>query len=189
MPEEPEAKGMLALMLYAEARRAARRDAGGAYVPLEEQDATLWDDKKIAVAEGLLREASRSGPTGRYQLEAAIQSSHTARRLTGRSNWPVVVRLYDHLLALTGSPVVVLNRAMALAEIEGPEAALAVIEPLGGDKRMLSYQPYWAAKGYLLARTGAQPEAAEAYRVAIGLSTDDAVRAYLRGKLARLQQD
>jgi Family of unknown function (DUF6596) len=129
MPDEPEAKGMLALMLYAEARRAARRDASGAYVPLEEQDATLWDDGQIAVAEGLLREASRSGPTGRYQLEAAIQSAHTARRLTGRSNWPVVVQLYDHLLALTGSPVVVLNRAVALAEIEGPEAALAAIEP------------------------------------------------------------
>ena len=83
MPEEPEAKGMLALMLYAEARRAARRDATGAYVPLEEQDATLWDDGQIAVAEGLLREASRSGPTGRYQLEAAIQSAHTARRVDG----------------------------------------------------------------------------------------------------------
>ncbi len=141
MPEEPEAKGMLALMFYAEARRAARRDASGAYVPLEEQDATLWDDGQIAVAEDLLREASRSGPTGRYQLEAAIQSAHTVRRLTGRSNWPVVVQLYDHLLALTGSPVVVLNRAVALAEIEGPEAALAAIEPLGADKRMLGYQP------------------------------------------------
>ena len=141
MPEEPEAKGMLALMFYAEARRAARRDAAGAYVPLEEQDATLWDASQIALAEGLLREASRSGPTGRYQLEAAIQSAHTARRLTGRSNWSVVVQLTIILLALTGSPVVVLNRAVALAEIDGPEAALAVIEPLSADARMLGYQP------------------------------------------------
>ena len=109
--------------------------------------------------------------------------------MTGRSNWPVVVQLYDHLLALTESPVVVLNRAVALAEIEGPEAALAAIEPLGADTRMLSYQPYWAARGHLLASIGADADAAEAYRVAIGLSTDEAVRAYLRGKLSELQQD
>jgi RNA polymerase sigma-70 factor, ECF subfamily len=186
MPEEPEAKGMLALMFYAEARRVARRDTAGAYVPLEDQDTTLWDATQIALAEGLLHEASRAGPTGRYQLEAAIQSAHTARRLAGRSNWSVVVRLYDHLLALTGSPVVVLNRAVALAEVEGPEGALAAIEPLGADKRMLGYQPYWAAKGHLLARTGADADAAEAFRVAIGLTTDEAVRAYLRGRLAAL---
>jgi len=189
MPGEPEAKGMLALMLYAEARRAARRDAAGAYVPLEDQDATLWDHEQIAVAEALLREASRSGPTGRYQLEAAIQSAHTARRMTGQSNWPVVVQLYDHLLALTESPVVLLNRAVALAEVEGPKAALAAIEPLADDPRMRSYQPYWAARGHLLARVGANGDAAEAFRVAIGLSSDEAVRAYLRGKLAALQED
>jgi RNA polymerase sigma-70 factor (ECF subfamily) len=188
MPEEPEAKGMLALMLYAEARRAARRDAAGAYVPLEEQDATLWDSEQIAVAESLLRDASRSGPTGRYQLEAAIQSAHTARRLTGQSNWPVVVQLYDHLLALTESPVVVLNRAVALAQVEGPEAALAAMAPLAAETRMRSYQPYWAARGHLLASIGANADAAEAFRVAIGLSTDDAVRAYLRAKLPGLQR-
>lgn len=186
MPEEPEAKGMLALMFYAEARRSARRDAAGAYVPLGEQDSNLWDPSQIALAERLLDEANRSGPTGRYQLEAAIQSAHIARRLNGLSTWSAVVQLYDHLLALTGSPVVVLNRAVALAEIEGPEAALAAIEPLGADRRMLGYQPYWAARGHLLARTGANPAAAEAYRVAIGLTTDEAVRAYLRSKLAEL---
>jgi RNA polymerase sigma-70 factor (ECF subfamily) len=136
-------------------------------LPLEEQDATLWHTTQIGLAESLLREASRSGPTGRYQLEAAIQSAHTARRLTGRSNWSVVVQLYDHLLALTGSPVVVLNRAVALAEIDGPEAALAAIEPLNSDTRMIGYQPFWAAKGHLLARTGTHVDAAEAYRVAI----------------------
>ena len=187
MPEEPEAKGMLALMFYAEARRAARRDAAGAYVPLEEQDDALGRSQ-IALAEGLLHEANRSGPTGRYQLEAAIQSAHTARRLTGRSNWSVVVQLYDHLLVMTGSPVVVLNRAVALAELDGPEAALAAIEPLSADARMLGYQPFWAAKGHLLARTRAHADAVEAYRVAIGLTTDEAVRAYLRDKLASLQQ-
>jgi RNA polymerase sigma-70 factor (ECF subfamily) len=186
LPEEPEAKGMLALMLYAEARRAARRDAGGAYVPLEEQDVSLWDDSQIALAELLLRQANAGGPTGRYQLEAAIQSAHVARRLTGAATWPAVVSLYDHLVALTRSPVVMLNRAIALAEVEGPDAALAAIEPLASDKRMLGYQPYWAARGHLLARVDRRREAAEAFTVAIGLTTDEAVRAYLQGQVAAL---
>jgi RNA polymerase sigma-70 factor (ECF subfamily) len=186
LPSAPEAKGMLALMLYAEARRAARRDAGGAYVPLEQQAVSLWDDSQIALAEQLLHEASAGGPSGRYQLEAAIQSAHIARRLTGAATWPVIVQLYDHLLALTGSPVVVLNRAVALAEAEGPEAALAAIAPLANDRRMLGYQPYWAARAHLLARTGQRSDAAEAFTVAIGLTTDEAVRAYLQGQRAKL---
>ena len=186
LPDEPEAKGMLALMLYAEARRAARRNASGAYVPLEEQDTSLWDDSQIHAAEHLLRDASAAGPTGRYQLEAAIQSAHTARRLAGVPNWPIVVKLYDHLFALTRSPVVTLNRAVALAEVEGPEAALAALEPLAADKRMQSYQPYWAARGHLLARANHRAEAAEAFTVAIGLTTDDAVTAYLRRQLESL---
>src|SRR5262249_37308672 len=112
------------------------------------QDAMLWDASQIDVAETLLREASRSGPTGRYQLEAAIQSAHTARRLTGQPNWPVMDgAAVRPSVSAHGSPVVWLNRAMALAEIEGPEAALTAIEPLGADNRMLSYQPYWAARG------------------------------------------
>lgn len=187
MPDEPEAKGMLALMLYAEARRFARRDGGGAYVPLEQQDTSRWGDSQIVLAERLLREASQSGPTGRYQLEAAIQSAHMARRLTGEATWPMVVRLYDHLLALTGSPVVALNRAVALAEVEGPDVALGgAMATLANDRRMLGYQPYWAARGNLLARVGRVAEAVEAYTVAIGLTTDDAVRAYLHAQRAAL---
>ena len=94
--------------------------------------------------------------------------------------------IYDHLLTLTRSPVVALNRAVAVAEAEGPEAALHAIAPLASDKRMLGYQPYWAARGHLLARTHNRTDAAEAFRVAIGLTTDDAVRAYLQGQLAGL---
>ena len=108
--------------------------------------------RRSTLAEHLLHAANAGGPTGRYQLEAAIQSAHTARRLGGIDNWPAIVRLYDHLLALTGSPVVALNRAVALAEIDGPDAALAALAPLAADKRMHSYQPYWAARGHLLAR-------------------------------------
>jgi RNA polymerase sigma-70 factor (ECF subfamily) len=183
LPDEPEAKGMLALMLYAEARRPARRSAAGAYVPLEEQDTSLWDDSLIAHAEQLLRDANLGGPTGRYQIEAAIQSAHTARRLGGLNNWPVIVQLYDHLLVLTRSPVVVLNRAVARAEADGPDAALADLAPIADDTRMLSYQPYWAARGHLLARADRPTEAAEAFTVAIGLTTDEAVRTYLQSKL------
>jgi RNA polymerase sigma-70 factor (ECF subfamily) len=187
LPAEPEAKGMLALMLYAEARRAARRDVTGAYIPLEQQDTSLWDDSQIRLAEALMRDANRAGPTGRYQLEAAIQSAHAARRLAGQNNWPAIVALYDHLLARTHSPVVVLNRAVALAERDGAPAALAAIAPLADDKRMQSYQPYWAALGHLRARAGDKEAAIAALTVAIGLTTDPAVRTYLHGRISALQ--
>jgi RNA polymerase sigma-70 factor (ECF subfamily) len=187
LPDEPEAKGMLALMLYAEARRHARRDAAGAYVPLESQDIELWDEPQIVAAEALLREANRAGPTGRYQIEAAIQSAHVARRVTGHSNWTSIVALYDVLLGLTQSPVVVLNRAAALAETGGPEAALASLDTIAEDKRMADYQPYWAARGHLAALAGRKDEAHEALTLAIGLSSDEAVRHYLLGQRAALQ--
>ena len=189
LPEEPEAKGMLALMLYAEARRAARRDEAGGFVPLEAQDTALWDLGLIEAAEALLRDASSGGPAGRYQIEAAIQSAHTARRLSGAETWPAIIALYDHLLALTGSPVVVLNRAVALAEIEGPEAALAAMAALADEPRMQSYQPYWAARGHLAVRAGRRDEAHEALRLAAGLTTDPAIRDYLFSRLAALRDD
>lgn len=187
LPGEPEAKGMLALMLYTQARRRARRASNGAYVPLEEQDVALWDDSQIEMAERLLRDANAGGPSGRYQIEAAIQSAHTARRLHGANSWPSIVALYDHLLNLTSSPVVALNRAAALAETDGPEAALPTIEQLATDRRMADYQPYWATRGHLFARAGRKDEAHEALSVAIGLSTDQAVREYLQKQLQALR--
>lgn len=186
LPDEPEAKGMLALMLYAESRRAARRSADGAYVPLNEQDTSLWDRDQVAAAENLLRAANIGGPTGRYQLEAAIQSAHVARRVHGVDNWPSIVALYDHLLAHTKSPVVALNRAAALSEVEGPEAALDAIEELKTDKRMVDYQPYWAARGHLARAAGRKDEAYEALTVAMGLATEPAIRTYLRHQLDAL---
>jgi RNA polymerase sigma-70 factor (ECF subfamily) len=187
LPEEPEAKGMLALMLYAEARREARRDGSGAYVPLEAQDIALWDEPQIVSAEALLRDANANGPTGRYQIEAAIQSAHVARRIGGRANWDAVVALYDVLLRLTQSPVVVLNRAAALMEVEGPEAALASLDTIATDRRMADYQPYWAARGHLAARAGRKAEAHEALTLAMGLATDEAVRQYLAAQRNKLQ--
>lgn len=186
LPDEPEAKGMLSLMLYTEARRPARRAADGSYVPLEDQDTSLWDDSQIALAEQMLHAANTGGPSGRYQLEAAIQSAHVARLTRGQNTWPAILALYGHLHAISASPVVALNRAMAIAELDGPAAALSAIEPLSADQRMQTYQPYWAARGHLLALASRKEEAYEALTLAIGLSADQAVRRYLQGRLAKL---
>ncbi|TPK63010.1 RNA polymerase sigma factor [Mesorhizobium sp. B2-4-19] len=187
MPQEPEALGLLALMLFAEARRTARRSAEGDFVPLAEQDCDLWDRALIDEAEMLLSHAAAGGVVGRYQLEAAVQSAHAARRLTGRTDWPAIRALYDALFSIVGSPVVAINRAVALAETEGAVAGLAALYVLGDDKRLNEYQPYWAARAGLLARLGQVPQATEAYDRAIGLERDPAVRRFLQGKRAALR--
>lgn len=179
LPDEPEALGLLALMLYAEARRTARRDAQGEYVPLGEQDTGSWNADLIAEAEALLRAASAKSTLGRYQLEAAIQSAHVVRRLTGRADWAAIERLYEALSTLTQSPVVAINRAIAIAETRGPAAGLAALDALIEDPRLSDYQPYWAARAGLLARTGAAADADRAYELAIGLESDPAVRRFL----------
>jgi RNA polymerase sigma-70 factor (ECF subfamily) len=186
LPDDPEAMGLLALMLYAEARRRARRDADGEYVPLGEQDPADWDARMIAEAEEILLRASALGCVGRYQLEAAIQSAHVARRQTGRANWAEVVELYDALMAISESPVVAINRALAIAERAGAGAGLEAMDRVAGDVRLAEYQPYWAARAELLARTGALDEARGAYEMAIGLERDEAVRRWLQGRLAAL---
>lgn len=180
LPEEPEALGLLALMLHAEARRAARRDQAGAYVPLAEQDPGRWDAALIDEAETVLLRASALRRVGRFQLEAALQSAHAARRLSGRTDWGSILALYDALLAATGSPVVAINRAVALAERDGAAAGLAALDALGGEARLLDYQPYWAARANLLARCRDLAAAAEAYERAIGLEADPAVRRFLQ---------
>lgn len=184
LPREPEAIGLLALMLYAEARRDARRTPQGGYVPLAEQDPALWDGALIAEAEALLFRASALDRLGRYQLEAAIQSAHVVRRRTGQADWTAILQLYDALLALTGSPVVAINRAVALTETRGPEAGLAALQTLSGDKRLTEYQPWWAALANLLSRTGQLEAADAAYAQAIGLESDPAVRGFLQQRRA-----
>lgn len=180
LPDEPEALGLLALMLYAESRRAARRNAAGDYVPLGEQDTSLWDAAMIEEAEALLRCASAGGDTGRYQLEAAVQSAHIVRRLSGRADWAAIERLYELLFELTQSPVVLINRAAAAAETRGAAAGLALLDSLDGDKALAEYQPYWAARADLLSQLGHSAEADEAYQRAIGLESDPAVRRFLQ---------
>jgi RNA polymerase sigma-70 factor (ECF subfamily) len=188
LPDEPEALGLLSLMLYAQARRAARRDAQGEYVPLADQDPALWDTALIEEAEGLLVHASAMPGTGRYQLEAAVQSAHVVRRRTGSSDWAAIERVYDALVALTGSPVVAINRAIAVAELRGPDAGLAALDALADTPRLADYQPYWAARAGLLARTGDVGAADAAYEQAIGLEADPAVRRFLQRRRAALQE-
>ena len=180
MPDEPEALGLLALMLHAQARCAARRDAQGGYVPLAEQDPQLWDMRLIDSAEALLLRASSMGSIGRYQLEAAVQSAHVIRRRSGRADWAAIAQLYDALALMTGSPVVAINRAVAIAETRGGAAGLAALDAIGSDARLSDYQPYWAARAGLLARTGAVAAADAAYAQAIGLEADPAVRRFLQ---------
>ena len=180
LPDEPEALGLLALMLFAEARRPARRDADGEYVPLAEQDTALWDATLMDEAEMLLLRASRMGVIGRYQFEAAVQSAHGVRRLTGAADWAAIEQLYDALLAMTGSPVVAINRAVAVAETQGQAAGLAALDALGDDARLAEYQPYWAARAGLLARMNDAAAACDAYDRAIGLESDPAVRRFLQ---------
>jgi predicted RNA polymerase sigma factor len=186
LPEEPEALGLLALMLHAEARRRARRNEEGEYIPLAEQDSELWDVQMIGEAESRLRRASALGFLGRYQLEAALQSAHVYRCRTGQANWAEVVQLYDQLLALAGSPVVAINRALALAEMHGPSAGLAAMPAVATDARLAEYQPYWAARAALLSKSGAHGEAREAYEIAIGLERDPSVRRFLQQRQAAL---
>ena len=190
LPSEPEALGLLALMLHAEARRHARRNQQGDYVPLAEQDPALWDCQMIDEAEALLHRASAIGHVGRYQLEAALQSAHVHRCRTGQSNWPEVVQLYDALFSLTHSPVVAINRALAISELHGSGVALAAMQQdLAADARLTEYQPYWAARAALLAKTGARTEARQAYELAIGLERDPAVRRFLQQRQSALNPE
>ena len=174
-------------MLFAESRRPARRDRGGAYVPLSLQNVALWDLALIGEAEARLQAASAAGRLGRFQLEAAIQSVHATRSITGRTDWDAIVGLYDGLIALTGSPVAAINRAVALAEAGDPPAGLSSLAEVEAKAGMVQYQPYWAAKAELAARCGDPVAADAAYASAIGLSTDPAVREFLNARRQALR--
>lgn len=184
LPNEPEALGLLALMLYSHARLGARRSPSGEFVPLADQDPALWDQGLIDEAENLLIRASAFNAFDRYQLEAAIQSAHVVRRRTGTADWAAIERLYDGLCAITGSPVAAINRAIAVAETQGPAAGLTALPTPEPGSRLLIYQPYWAARAELHARMGDLAAAREAYGHAIALEIDPAVRRFLQKRQA-----
>jgi len=178
MPQEPEPHGLLALMLFCEARVRARRNHADAYVPLDQQDTALWAQPLIHEAEALLLAAARRGTPGAYQLEAAIQSAHTQRRLGAAVPPRALVVLYDALMALRPDVGVQVSRACALAEAQGVSAGLQALDALPANA-VADYQPYWAARAHLLAQTHDIAQAQKAYDRAMGLTENVAVRAWL----------
>jgi len=182
LPGDAEALGLLACMLHAHARRAARRSADGDYVPLHAQDVARWDAPMTAEAEALLRRASTLRRIGRFQLEAALQSAHVERRRRACDNAAAILQLHDALAMLAPSPVAAINRALAVADVHGPTAGLAALPDPAADARIAGYQPYWAARADLLARGGENEQACAACDMAIALETDEAVRRFLRAR-------
>lgn len=186
MPAEPEVMGLLALMLHCQARSAARRADDGAYLPLSEQDATRWSRAMIDEADAWLRKAERVGRVGRFQLEAAIQSLHAQRLTAGRVDWNAIAWLYEGLAQLFPTIGGLVGRAAAVAEARGAAEGHALLMQLPSEV-VQTYQPYWALAAHLLCRLDRIDEAAEAYRRAIGLCEDAAMRAFLLRKLHRTQ--
>lgn len=185
MPQEPEPLGLLALMLFCDARMAARRSDTGAYVPLDQQDITRWNHQLLAEAEHHLRHASALQSLGAYQLEAAIQSAHCERRAGAPVPPETMVSLYEGLLALRPSIGAQVSRACALANARGSEVGLQALDAIPAGE-VTSYQPFWAARAHLLANGGARVAARQAYARAIGLSSSAVVRAYLHAMSDRL---
>ncbi|HWK81327.1 MAG TPA: DUF6596 domain-containing protein [Thermomicrobiales bacterium] len=178
LPEEGEAAGLLALMLLTEARREARVSPKGELVSLAEQDRRVWDAAFVAEGHALVRERLASGKApGRYQILAAIGAVHTSARTFRETDWSQVVALYDQLVRLDPSPVVALNRAIAVGELDGPQVALALVEPLGD--ALAGYHAYHATRADLLRRLGWTEAARAAYAAAIGLAGNTAETAYL----------
>jgi RNA polymerase sigma-70 factor (ECF subfamily) len=185
MPDEPEVIGLLALMLLHDARRAGRADAAGELVPLEEQDRTLWDRAAIAEGCALTEQALKQQGFGSYSLQAAISAVHGEASSAAATDWPQIVGLYDALLRIEPSPVIALNRAVALAMRDGPEAGLALIEPLL--PMLPGYQAASAAAAGLCRRVGRLREAQAHYRTAIALTRQEPERRFLLRRLAEVE--
>jgi RNA polymerase sigma-70 factor, ECF subfamily len=179
MPDEPEVTGLLALMLLTESRRPARTDADGALVLLADQDRSSWDGALIAEGQDLVRRCLRRGQPGPYQIQAAINAVHSDAAEAAATDWGQILALYDQLLSVAPGPVVALNRAVAVAEVRGPAAALAIVDDLdlGG------YYLFHAIRADLLRRLGRNAEAVRAYEAALALSENAAERGYLAGRL------
>ena len=181
LPDEPEARGLLALMLYAEARAHARRGEDGTYVPLSEQDPSRWDPHRIAEAEALLMEAARMGRVGPLQVEAAIQSAHVDAGRSGAPDDRAVSQLYEVLVQMTPTLGVRVAHAVALSKTQGPALGLERLDAIESTATH-DYQPYWSARAHLLERIGRRDDARNAYDRAIGLAEEDGVRRWLLAK-------
>jgi len=178
MPDEPEVMGLLALMLLVDARRPARTTSDGQLVLLADQDRSRWDRDRVAEGQAIVRRCLRRNQPGPYQLQAAVNAVHSDAPAAAATDWRQILALYDQLLAITPSPVVALNRAVAVAEVEGPEAALALVDGLDLD----GYHLFHAIRADLLRRLGRDGEAALAYDAAIALAQNAAELAFLEGR-------
>ena len=189
MPDEREARGLLALLLLTDARRATRSAVDGRLLLLEEQDRSRWDRAAIAEGAGLVTGGLRGRPgrPGRFLLQAAIAAVHAEAPSYADTDWPQLLRLYDELLNAWPTPVVALNRAVAHAMTDGPEAGLADIEAIDRDGRLAGYRYLPAARADLLRRLGRLQDAAEAYRTALGLTENAAEQAFLARRIAEVR--
>lgn len=178
MPREPEAYGLLALMLHCEARRQARYTSEGEFVPLDQQNPVLWSQPMIDEAEGYLRSAAAFKRMGRYQLEAAIQSIHASRARTGHIDWKEIALLYEGLVRIAPRIGSLIGRAVASAQAGEPASGFAALEQISADQTF-DYQPFWAARGHLLQLLNRKDEAREAFKRAASLTDDPALRKYL----------
>jgi RNA polymerase sigma-70 factor, ECF subfamily len=185
LPDEPEALGLLALMLLVDARREARVGADGEFVRLEAQDRALWDRARIAEGQALLRECLRRNRPGVYQLQATIQAVHSDAADSAATDWRQILEIYDALYALTPTAVIALNRAVAVAQIEGAAAALKVIESLDLDR----YHLFHAVRADLLRRLDRDAEAAEAYQRAIAICGNEREKEFMVAQLAGLERN
>ncbi|MET8413445.1 DUF6596 domain-containing protein, partial [Streptomyces sp. NPDC005195] len=185
MPDEPEALGLLALMLLVESRRPARTAPDGTLVLLPDQDRSLWDRDLVAEGQELVRRCLRRGRPGPYQIQAAVNAVHSDAPTAADTDWGQILRLYDQLTELTPSPVVALNRAVAVGEVEGPGPALALVDVLGLD----GYHAFHAVRADLLRRLGRTAEAVRAYEAAIALTASPAERAHLVRSRAALASE
>jgi RNA polymerase sigma-70 factor, ECF subfamily len=186
LPAQREVAGLLALMLLTDARRAARLDARGRVVLLDFQDRSLWDADKIAEGRRLVVAALTGGPPGPYALQAAIAAVHDEAATVATTDWPQIVALYDRLQAVAPSPLVDLNRAVAVAMVDGPAAALALVDALAEDPRLAHHHLLPATRADLLRRLGRKAEAAQAYRRALELVGNEPEREFLHRRLADL---
>ena len=181
MPDEPEVIGLLALMLLTEARRGARTGPDGALIRLADQDRSRWDRNLIAEGQALVRACLRRGQPGPYQVQAAIAAVHADATVGTATDWAQIVALYDHLYALRPNAVVALNRAVAVAELDGPDAGIDAVDRLDAE-RLADYQPYHAVRADLLVRAGRTAEAIESYDRALALTTNNAETAFLAAR-------
>ncbi len=188
MPQDPEVGGLLALILMHDARRAARVDAAGDLVPLEEQDRTLWDSSEIAEAIDILKDAMQQGHPGPYQIQAAIVACHAVAIDPADTDWRQIAALYERLAGITPSPVIELNRAVAVAMAEGPAAGLVIVDSLAASQSLPGYHLVPAVRADLLRRLDRLDEAAECYRQALDLVTTDSERRFLARRLTETTQ-